>query len=162
MSINKHLPHLLVIPEDDANRQIMEGFRNHLSIAPRKIHVENVAGGWQKALESFQDEHAPLMRKYDKRQVLIMIDFDEVGNRLARAKEYIPEDLRDRVFVLGSSSNPEKLSSALKLKKEEVGTELAQACVTDSGEIWDNPLLSHNQSELARMKSGICSNLLNE
>jgi hypothetical protein len=26
MSINKHLPHFLVLPEDDANRQIANGF----------------------------------------------------------------------------------------------------------------------------------------
>jgi hypothetical protein len=40
-----HLPHLLVIPENAANRDIVAGFRNHLSVDFRRIQVVNVAGG---------------------------------------------------------------------------------------------------------------------
>lgn len=159
---NNYLPHLLVIPEDDANRQMIVGFSNHLSVDPRKIHIANVAGGWMKALELFEGCHASLMRKFDKRHVLILIDFDESEDRIQKAKEVVPADLQSRVFVLGSFSDPERLSAGLNLKKEGVGLALADECVNKSGEVWGHPLLKHNQSELERMKSGICSTLLNE
>ena len=32
MKVNKEQPHLLVLPEDDANRQIVNGFINHLNV----------------------------------------------------------------------------------------------------------------------------------
>jgi uncharacterized protein YcgL (UPF0745 family) len=159
MSVNKERPHLLVIPEDDANRQLIEGFRNHLSIDPRKIHVENVAGGWIKALELFRDSHVSLLRKYGQRQVLILIDFDD-KKRLEKAKEYISDEVRKRVFILGSSSDPEELASTLKMSKENVGLALAEACVSASDDLWQSQLLSHNQDELARMKESICENLM--
>jgi len=160
MSVNKERPHLLVIPEDDANRQLIEGFRNHPSVDPRKIHVENVAGGWFKALEKFRDSHVILMRRYEMRHVLIMIDFDEVENRLAKAKEYLPDEVKNRVFILGSFSDPEKLASSLKMSKEDVGFALAEACVSVSSELWQSQLLDHNQVELARMKASICGDLM--
>jgi hypothetical protein len=58
MSLNNYLPHLLVIPEDDANRDIVTGFINHVSVNSRKIKVENVAGGWKKASDKFVEEYA--------------------------------------------------------------------------------------------------------
>ena len=161
MSVNKERPHLLVIPEDDANRQMIEGFRNHLSIDPRKVHVEKVAGGWIKALETFRDSHLTAMRKYEGRHVLILIDSDEVANRLAKAREeYVPGELADRVFIMGSFKDPEKLAVALRLSKEAAGGALAESCVSGSAAPWEHELLSHNLGELGRMKAGICGDLL--
>lgn len=160
MSVNKYHPHLLVIPEDDANRQLIEGFRNHLSVDSRKVHVENPAGGWGKVLAVFRDEHITRMQQYPERYVLLLIDFDNVEGRLAKAKAFVPPDLDERVFILGSWSDPEKLSAALGLKKEELGTKLAAECVDEDSELWKSQLLAHNHSELCRMKESICGQLL--
>jgi hypothetical protein len=54
-----HLPHLLVIPENAANRDIVAGFRNHLSVDFRRIQVVNVAGGWKDATNKFVGERDP-------------------------------------------------------------------------------------------------------
>ena len=159
MSANNYDFHLLVIPEDDANRQIMIGFNNHLEINSRRIHVENVAGGWLKAFETFQSDHVAPMCKLDKRHVLILIDFDHHLERLEIAKGYIPEKMRDRVFVLGCLSEPERLRAATGLSKEKLGEALADCCMNDQGVLWQNALLAHNQDELNRMKSSICSHL---
>ncbi|WP_268812035.1 hypothetical protein [Aphanizomenon flos-aquae] len=41
------------------------------------------------------------MRQFPQRNMLLLIDFDAQEDRFSYAKDYIPEDLRDRVFILG-------------------------------------------------------------
>jgi hypothetical protein len=43
--MNKYRPHVIVIPEDDANRQIANGFLLHPAIATRAVGVMPPAGG---------------------------------------------------------------------------------------------------------------------
>jgi hypothetical protein len=156
---NKYDHHLLIIPEDEANRQIMTGFNTHLDVNSRRIQVEPVAGGWKKALEVFKSDHVAAMVKYDKRHVLILIDLDEHIERLEEAKNYIPENLRERVFVMGCLDEPERVRAAIGTSKEELGESLAEACLRGHGEVWQNEILAHNQEELGRMKSTICRHL---
>jgi hypothetical protein len=160
MSANKYKPHLVVIPEDDANRQVITGFINHLAIDSRRIHVEPLAGGWKEALETFENDHVKPMGKFDQRHVLILIDMDDKQeDRLRKAKEYIPESLKDRVFVLGCLGEPEAIRNATGLTKEQLGESLAGDCINDNGGLWQNPILAHNQTELVRMKQAICRDL---
>ena len=54
MGVNKALPHVHVLPEDDANRQLALGF--FLEISPQRssqIKILPVAGGWTKVRDSF-------------------------------------------------------------------------------------------------------------
>lgn len=37
MSVNKYKPHVFVIPEDDADRQIADGFVLHPGVAARQV-----------------------------------------------------------------------------------------------------------------------------
>ncbi len=159
MSANKFDPHLLVIPEDDANRQIMTGFKNHLKVNSSRIQVERVAGGWIKALETFASDHIAGMNKYNKRHILIMIDFDGHIERFQSAQRYIPANLRDRVFVLGCLSEPENVRSVTGMTKEELGEALAEACIGGEGDWWCSEILAHNEAELERMKLKICPHL---
>lgn len=39
MSVNKHLPHVFVLPEDDANRQLANGFYLAESLDVRRMQV---------------------------------------------------------------------------------------------------------------------------
>ncbi|MCU0795910.1 MAG: hypothetical protein MUF31_08245 [Akkermansiaceae bacterium] len=160
MSVNKYQPHLLVIPEDDANRDIFTGFLNHRSVNSRRVHVENVAGGWTDALDLLINEHARGMRRYDKRHVLILIDFDRRENRFEQVWTKIPKDLRNRVFIMGCQDEPERVRDATGLTKEQLGEALAKACVSGEAGLWDNPILAHNLPELERMRMTICPALL--
>lgn len=160
MSANKFQPHLLIIPEDDANHDVVTGFRNHLAVNSRQIQVENVASGWKKTVERFVETHADLMKTYDKRHVLIMIDFDDRENRFDYVWKQIPKDLRPRVFVMGSQVTPESLAANLGLSKEKIGEALADECVGRGGTVWQSEMLVHNQPELERMKTTICRDLL--
>jgi len=65
MSVNKAKPHVLVLPEDDANRQLAKEFHLQVDWAQfRQMHVLNPAGGWTKPLEQFQSNHVVEMQKY--------------------------------------------------------------------------------------------------
>jgi len=45
MSVNKYQQHVLVLPEDDANRQLEIGFLLDPLLIDRRIDVLEVAGG---------------------------------------------------------------------------------------------------------------------
>jgi hypothetical protein len=45
MSINKHRAHILVLPEDDANRQIANGFVLDPNLNDRAIQILPPSGG---------------------------------------------------------------------------------------------------------------------
>src|SRR5882757_3105987 len=108
---NKFLPHLFVLPEDDANRQVATGFELALS-STRQVRVLTEAGGWARVGECFVSDHISPMRKFKTRFMILLVDFDEKMSRLDHVKGKIPDDLQDRVFVLGAFSTPEALRKA--------------------------------------------------
>ncbi len=81
------------------------------------------------------------------------MDFDEQVERLSSAREEIPGDLSNRVFILGVLSNPERLKTALGKSFEDIGKALAQDCARDTRYIWEHDLLAHNSAELDHMDS---------
>jgi hypothetical protein len=155
MSINKHRPHLIVLPEDDANRQIANGFILNSNINQRAIQVLPPAGGWQKTIDAFIKNHAPTMRQFLERRMVLLIDFDQKDNRFEYVTGQIPEDLSERVFILGVQSEPENLRKSLQKSYENIGESLAVDCVENSNQFWEHELLKHNQPELERMISDI-------
>ncbi|MGS0743548.1 hypothetical protein ACVBEF_17245, partial [Glaciimonas sp. GG7] len=52
---NKFLPHLLILPEDDANRELANGFLLDDRVLERNIQVLKPAGGWKKAVENINN-----------------------------------------------------------------------------------------------------------
>jgi hypothetical protein len=102
VSSNKYLPHVLVLPEDDANRQIANGFLLDNSLATRSIQVLEECGGWIQVLEHFLSDHIRGMDRYPGRVMVLLIDFDGKEVKPDQAKARIPEHLADRVFILGT------------------------------------------------------------
>ena len=149
MSVNKHKPHILVLPEDDANRQIANGFIRNLD--SRAIQVVPIADGWTKAVEQFTNDYVPGMRKFPQRMIVLLIDFDERENRLSYVESQIPDDLKERVFILGVLSNPESLRRDIKKNFEKIGEVLAKDCADNKYELWGHDLLKHNKTVLDRM-----------
>ncbi|MEA5419480.1 hypothetical protein VB712_09600 [Spirulina sp. CCNP1310] len=152
MSSNNYLPHLVILPEDEADAKIAHGFTLNLQINQRAIQVLPYAGGWKVVVGKFIKDHATKMRQYLERRFLLLIDFDkQLQNRLPYIQNQIPENVRDRVFILGVFSKPEKLGSALGKKLESIGEEIADNCEQNSNQFWQHDLLKHNQAELERM-----------
>lgn len=66
MSVNRYKPHVLVLPEDDANRQLATGFLLHSSLSHQQVHALPVAGGWTKTLDCLKSDHVNAMATYAK------------------------------------------------------------------------------------------------
>ena len=79
MSINKYKPHIWVIPEDDANRQLANGFVQHHSIDIRAIEIDAPAGGWEDVLKLFEREFVQYLHNNQLAHVVMLVDFDEKG-----------------------------------------------------------------------------------
>jgi hypothetical protein len=147
-------PHILVLPEDDANRQMARGFILE-AISPlseRKIQVLPLARGWRHLMDLFLSDHVPKMRRYPERIIVLLLDFDGNGGRRNAVRSMIPTDLGDRVFVLGTLTEPEELRNSLGQHFESIGQAMAVGCRVQSAQIWDHALLRDNAGELDRLR----------
>jgi len=96
MSINKHRPHILVLPKDDANRQIANGFLLEPNLNSRAIQVLPEARSWQDVMDKFTNNYASTMRKYPQRMIALLIDFDEDEDRLSYLRRQKAEGRRQK------------------------------------------------------------------
>ena len=143
MSVNKYYnrPHVYVLPEDDANRQIAKGFEFSVNeTKARDYKVLPVAGGWRKVRDLFQEIHVAEMEKDVLRYMVLLVDFDEDAKRLTEMKRVIPVALVDRVFVIGIWTEPEDLYRHGLGTKENFGRQLASECHENSIGFWNHNL----------------------
>jgi hypothetical protein len=159
MSVNRERPHVLVLPEDDANRQLANGFHLEVdAVRQRQMQVLRVAGGWNEVLRLFESEHVAEMDRCNHRSVVLLIDFDNAGDRLSVARSRVPDRLSDRVFILGAASEPEDLARARPdglTSYESIGRKMAEECRDSSDGIWEHNLLRHNSQELERLRQRV-------
>ena len=155
MSVNKYLPHVLVLPEDDANRQLVNGFILDRTLSTRKIQVLEVAGGWNEVVTRFLNDHVARMEIWADRFMVLLIDFDGETERLQRVRARIPGHLTERVFILGTLTEPEALRQCRLGSYEEIGLAMARDCRDGTNTIWGHDLLRHNESELVRLRERV-------
>lgn len=155
MSVNKYKPHLLVIPEDDANRQIANGFFLSPNLDDRVAQVLPNAGGWGNVVEEFA-RHVTGMRQFPLRRVVMLMDFDHDAGRGDYVRRQIPADLAQRVFILGMLSEPEQWRRSNPAETyEQLGMNLAKSCADGMPDAWGHALLIHNRTELVRLIADI-------
>jgi len=155
MRTNDFIPHIHVLPEDDANRQLANGFEESLpQEVTHRIRILPVAGGWLKVLDAFLSEHVAAMQRYPNRLMVLLVDFDGQESRLTTALASVPANLRDRVFVLGAWTEPEDLRAHLG-SFETIGGVLAEDCRANTSTTWGHQLLQHNAAEITRMSGQI-------
>jgi len=162
MSVNVYKPHVLVLPEDDADRQIVNGFLLDPALNLRNIQVLTPSGGWGKVLSSFNKDHINGLRKFQNRHLVLLIDFDDqVDARRAQFQAQFPDDVRDRVFLLGIRDEPEPLRKQCGDSLENIGKQLAGECYRDETKRWNHESLAHNTSERLRLRDKIKSIVFN-
>ena len=154
MSVNKFQPHVLVLPEDDANRELANGFLLDPSLRVRNIQLLPEVGGWTKVIERFTLDHVAQMDRIPERRLVLLIDLDGDKDRVTTAKAAIPERLSDRVFVLGVFTEPEDLRADLGTY-EKIGLGIAADCREGTDTTWGHKLLRHNEGELARLRQKV-------
>jgi hypothetical protein len=151
MSANRYAPHVYILPEDDANRQLANGFLLDPSLADHRIRVLEEAGGWRETLDRFCSIYADEMDRFPQRFMVLIIDFDGKVDRLDEAKGKIPKHLENRVFILGALKEPEDLRKDLG-SYETIGQAIAKDCRTGTDVTWSHPQLSHNAAEVRRLR----------
>jgi hypothetical protein len=149
MSKNNFKPHLVVLPEDKANANIVTGFNK--AVAAKQFLLLKPAGGWLEVLNAFHQIHVAELRRFQHRYVLLVVDFDNDPNRFEYIRARIPSDLEERTFVVGSFTNPEKLRSSMGQSLESIGTAIAEDCRNRTDFTWRHPLLQHNLLEFERL-----------
>jgi hypothetical protein len=150
--MNRYTDHLYILPEDDCDRQLANGFRSHDQVRTPRIQVMPPADGWAEVLKKFQVEYIAHLRRYKLGHLVMLIDFDgDYGNRRAHFDRETPADLKDRVFVIGARLTPEELKKALGKDFEDIGKSLADACFKGIDGDWSHQELSHNDPDRQRL-----------
>jgi hypothetical protein len=88
----------------------------------------------------------------------MVLVFDLDGNhpkRFEEAQERVPEDLRERVFILGILTYPERLRVALSKSYKMIGQDLAEDCRERAEKTWTAELLRHNLPEVKRLQQSV-------
>ena len=155
MSVNRSKPHLIVIPEDKADQDIVNGFSNCLELNERQFVVKKPAGGWEKGrarLLELSDSH---LREYPDSHAVLVIDFDKYNDRGSEIRKQVPEGVRDRVFVIGVLSNPEELKRSININFERIGTQIAKGCKESNTDFWQHQLLAHNLEVIRRLSRAV-------
>jgi hypothetical protein len=132
---------------------LANGFLLHPSLSTQ-IQVLEEVGGWSKVLDCFEKDHVKKMDALPDRFMVLLIDFDGQQDRLHRANAVIPDNLKDRVFVLGVWTEPEALRAILG-SYEKIGRAIAEDCREDTSTTWGHELLKHNTSEIERMRQQV-------
>ena len=155
MSVNKHRPHVYVIPEDRRNAQIANGFAQHPRVNGQ-IRVMREAGGWRRVFDTFQEEYLPLLHQNANTHVVLLIDFDgSPEDRRERSNADIPDGVRPRVFVIGPRDTPETLRQSLGRGYEDIGRALANECDGQNLDAWTHEQLQHNEHERIRLVNSV-------
>jgi hypothetical protein len=156
MSVNKQLPHVFILPEDDANRQLAEAFHKDVDWSRyRQMQVLPEARGWNEVLRRFKRDEVDGLEKWSDRFMVLLIDFDGRDDRLDTAKAEIPGHLTRRVFILGTFTEPEDLRKAKLGDYETIGSAMSKDCREETDTTWNHPLLQHNAGELARLREHV-------
>lgn len=156
MGVNKYKCHVWVVPEDDATRQLANGFLLHPSLDGTCIQVRPPSGGWARVLEDFETHQVANLRGNSLLHLAMLIDFDEqVETRTAHFRGRIPDDVLERVYILGARNEPEPLRQTTGKSLEMIGRALATACADGEAGLWDNELLRHNAAELVRLTASV-------
>ncbi|MBJ6608990.1 MAG: hypothetical protein JG718_01390 [Candidatus Thiothrix moscowensis] len=156
MAVNKYREHFYVLPEDKDDQDLVNGF---LICVPdscrRAIQAVPMAGGWGKAVDILESEYFPILQKNHLAHIILVIDFDErfneeYGSRLDGINEKIPEDLKSRVFIIGTRDEPATLKEAVRITSlEKIGEILAEECRSGNYDLWLNQQLKHNEMMLS-------------
>lgn len=154
MSSNEYRPHLLILLEDKAHNDIVNGFCLNLNVDEDQIERLQKARGWVNVKDKFEKKYIPKLRQNVNKHILLIIDWDIYQNRGTYVQEYIPEDIKNRVFILVFNPNPETLKDNKKdIQKsfKNIGKALAKACSEREDGLWEHPVLLDNKPELERM-----------
>jgi hypothetical protein len=167
--VNRERPHVLILPEDAANRDIANGF--YLDVDhQRALQVLPVQRGWTNVRDALQQTYVPELRRFRCAHLVALIDFDSQPGRhtLFTDDLELPADIAERVFIAGALTEVEDPRRSLVHRHlispntlEHIGGALAEECRNGGSLVWGDKLLAHNAVEVARMRTALRPILFN-
>lgn len=168
--MNKYKPNLLILCEDAINRDIAKGFilglhdlHGFLNPSPIETHHE-LAAGWCKAIDNLENSWINKLQDNPNLFLLVLIDSDGRMDRIQEIKSKLPNDLINRISVMGCFHQPETLKKQAhtaikqmdkkaKVSDENVGKALFQHCKDNpENNLWHSDELKHNLAEIEQLK----------
>ncbi len=163
--MNKYQFALLVVPEDQANKDLVIGARDSQpNTIQNKIRIEPVPGGRDEVWTATIHDYLPRLERYERWHLVLVIDHDaDVPKIQQHFDELIPQSLKSRVWVLGCRSEPESCRSRLGRPGplRELGSELFNSCMTQLSPLWDHNELNHNKAQLESLRKTL-QNLIDQ
>jgi len=154
VSVNKSKPHIYVIPEDDEDRQLANGFLLGIDVKlSRQIQVLPISGGWIKCFEVARQKYVQHLKNCPHAYLVLLFDFDGQPERREQVQIDFPAEVVDRIFLIGSLAEPKDLRRELGFGLERIGSTLAAECRESRSELWNSPQLAHNSLELERFRT---------
>jgi hypothetical protein len=172
MSANRYRPHVVVLAEDDANRQLVNGFSLALSHQSRQMEIPSgfrsgrdraarPIQGWTRVFDVFFESYIARLSSNSLMNVVLLIDFD--GDFQSRWHHFcqrltdlnVSDDVRSRVFLLGIAVEPEDFKRETGQTFEQIGLALAEECRTGTWELWNHAMLRHNTPERERLAAAV-------
>jgi hypothetical protein len=146
-----------VISEDNANREIANGFRLVVEKNARQFWINKSARGWLNGRQELvaMSESTGHLQKYKSSNAALIVDFDGKRERGSEIKQMVAEGVRDRVFVIGVLTEPEKLRNVTGMKFEQLGSQIGEGCKGSSIGFWQHDLLVHNIEEIRRLSGAV-------
>ena len=90
-------------------------------------------------LAKFETEYVSYLRSYKDGHVILLIDFDaKYESQRGRFDNAVPDDLKERVFVVGTKETPELLRQQLGGSWEDIGLSLADDCFKGTDAVWSH------------------------
>lgn len=157
MSVNRYEPYLIVLCEDNAYKDIFLGFE--ISEHPQ-ISLKPVYQGFDDILFQLTNPNSMTskeLKRYNKSYVLALTDADldsQSESNIKKLKDSIPNEYKDRVFVMGSKYEAENIKRAIigKGKWKGVSQELEKSCRDENCELWRDEMLNHNMEEIISLR----------
>ena len=150
--MNRYQPHVFILPEDDCDRQLADGFVLHDQVRSPRVQVLPPAGGWFEVLKTFKTEYITSLTRFPLGFLIMLIDFDGAyATRRAAFEAEIPDGLKERVFVVGVKETPEVLRQRFGKSYEQIGLDLADECYSGSETLWSDDHLRHNNPDFTRL-----------
>jgi hypothetical protein len=157
---NAYQPHVMIVPEDAACRDVANGFVLRVD-RDRAVQVLPPMDGWANVRDALVRDAFRLAR-FPERRLVVIVDFD---NDLGRAEAVMggcPDAIKDRVYIVGARDEVEDLRSSLVAQGrldpntlEGIGRLLAADCRHEAVVTWSHDMLGHNEAQYERMRTDL-------
>ena len=170
MKRNEQTPRLLIVAEDKATSTIAQGFiGNYIACRQNRCKIIRHARGFKDAIGMAKSLRLDVQ---NQDYVVVVIDYDNQDSKryekLTRELASVPQ--HDRIFLLGSKDEAEKLLQSMKvhfndtsLDLEGIGKRIAQECYDGhKPTAWETDSLDINYEVVWRLEKFVKPFLFNE